>query len=54
MQQLGIPENYAEQFKGTDGRIINLPARPFFFSSVRLEYKKLLERIGRKINRNLK
>ena len=54
MQQLGIPESYADQFKGTDGRVVNLPARPFFFSSVRLEYKKLLERIGKKINRNLK
>jgi len=54
MSELGIPESYAMQFKGEGKREVNLPARPFFFSSVRLEYKKLLERIGRKINRNLK
>jgi HK97 gp10 family phage protein len=52
MSELGIPESY--QFKGEGKREVNLPARPFFFSSVRIEYKKLLERIGKKINRNLK
>jgi HK97 gp10 family phage protein len=54
MSELGIPESYAAQFKGEGKREVNLPARPFFFSSVRIEYKKLLERIGKKINRNLK
>jgi HK97 gp10 family phage protein len=54
MRELGIPESYAAQFKGEGKREVNLPARPFFFSSVRIEYKKLLERIGKKINRNLK
>ena len=33
---------------------IHLPARPFFFSSVRIEYKKLFERISKKIERKLK
>ena len=54
MSELGIPESYAAKFKGEGKREVNLPARPFFFSSVRMEYKKLLERIGKKINRNLK
>jgi hypothetical protein len=54
MKQLGIPEYYAEQFKGKDGRIVNLPARPFFFNAVRVEYKKMLDRIIKKINTKLK
>jgi len=54
MQELGIPESYAEQFRGTDGRIVNLPARPFFFSSVRIEYKKMLDRITKKIKNKLR
>jgi HK97 gp10 family phage protein len=33
---------------------IHLPARPFFFSAVRVEYKKLLERITKQINTKLK
>ena len=33
---------------------IHLPARPFFFSAVRVEYKKLLDRIIKKINTKLK
>lgn len=33
---------------------IHLPARPFFFSSVRIEYKKMLERITKKIKNKLR
>ena len=33
MLQLGIPASYAAQFKGKGIRDVNLPARPFFFSS---------------------
>ena len=33
---------------------INLPARPFFFNAVRVEYKKMLDRIVKKINTKLK
>lgn len=72
MQELGIPESYAAQFKGegftgqkpvffgkkTGWRMvqfpINLPARPFFFSAVRVEYKKMLDRITKQINTKLK
>lgn len=54
MQQLGIPESYAMQFKGEGKREVNLPARPFFFSSVRIEYKKMLDRITKKIKNKLR
>lgn len=72
MQQLGIPESYAAQFKGegfTGKRPvyfskqkmwrmvqfpIHLPARPFFFNAVRVEYKKMLDRITKQINTKLK
>mgnify|MGYP000559984435 CR=1 FL=1 len=43
MQQLGIPESYASQFRGDGKKNVNLPARPFFFSAVRVEYKKLFD-----------
>jgi len=33
---------------------IHLPARPFFFNAVRVEYKKMLERITKQINTKLK
>lgn len=72
MQELGIPESYAAQFrgKGFTGKRpvyfskqkmwrmvqfpIHLPARPFFFSAVRVEYKKMLDRITKQINTKLK
>ncbi len=54
MQELGIPESYAAQFKGEGKRNVNLPARPFFFNAVRIEYKKLFDRISKKIGKRLK
>jgi len=54
MAELGIPESYAAQFKGEGKRNVNLPARPFFFSAVRVEYKKLFDRISKKIGKRLK
>ena len=45
LKGLGIPESYAMQFKGKGIREVNLPARPFFFSSVRKELPKMLSRI---------
>lgn len=71
MRELGIPERYANQFRGEGftGQVpvnfgkkgwrmvqfpIHLPARPFFFSSVRIEYKKMLERITKKIENKLR
>jgi HK97 gp10 family phage protein len=54
MQQLGIPESYASQFRGDGKKNVNLPPRPFFFSAVRVEYKKLFDRISKKIEKRLK
>jgi HK97 gp10 family phage protein len=70
MQQLGIPASYANQFKGEGfvGQKpvkiknkwvmvqfpIHLRPRPFFFSAVRVEYKKLFDRISKKIEKRLK
>tara|TARA_R100000773_G_scaffold38195_1_gene33320 strand:- start:4548 stop:5000 length:453 start_codon:yes stop_codon:yes gene_type:complete len=51
MQELGIPDSYAAQFKGRGIKEVNLPARPFFFSSVRIEFKKMLDRVNDKLKR---
>ena len=41
MLQLGIPSGYAMQFKGKGIREVNLPARPFLFSSARKELRSV-------------
>ena len=51
MQQLGIPDSYAAQFKGKGIREVNLPARPFFFNSVRIELQKGLVRIKDRLDK---
>ena len=51
MQELGIPDSYAAQFKGRGIKEVNLPARPFFFSSVRTEFRKMLDRVNDKLKR---
>ena len=51
MQQLGIPDSYAAQFKGKGIRDVNLPARPFFFNSIRIELQKGLVRIQNKLDK---
>jgi hypothetical protein len=51
MQQLGIPDSYAAQFKGKGMREVNLPARPFFFNSIRIELQKGLVRIQNKLDK---
>jgi len=51
MQQLGIPDAYAAQFKGKGIREVNLPARPFFFNSIRIELQKGLVRIQNKLDK---
>jgi len=51
MLQLGIPKSYAEQFKANPlKKKTNLNARPFFFSSIRVELKNLLDRLDRRLN----
>ncbi len=54
MTQLGIPQSYAAQFKGKGIRDINLPARPFFFSSARIGFKNLLNRLNGEIKKAIK
>ena len=51
MVSLGIPPSYAMQFKGKGLREVNLPARPFLFSSARIEYNKLLNRLNNRIKK---
>ena len=45
LTELGLPASYAAKFKGKGIRDVNLPARPYFFSSIRFEFKKLLDRL---------
>lgn len=54
MVELGIPESYAAQFKGKGIREVNLPARPFFFSSARIGFKNLLNRLNGEIQKAIK
>lgn len=51
MLRLGIPPSYAEQFRGKTGRKVNLPPRPFFFSSARVGFNNLLNRLTGQINK---
>ena len=54
MLELGIPASYAEQFKGKGLRNVNLPPRPFFFSSAREGLKDLLVRLNNELNKAIK
>jgi len=54
MTELGIPPSYAAQFKGKGIRDVNLPARPFFFSSARIGFKNLLNRLNGEIKKAIK
>ena len=54
MLKLGIPSSYAAQFKGKGIRDVNLPARPFFFSSARIGFKNLLNRLNGEIKKAIK
>ena len=49
MLELGIPPSYAMQFKGKGIREVNLPARPFFFSSARIGFKNLYDRVNNRL-----
>jgi|TARA_R110000744_G_scaffold94462_3_gene182384 phage gpG-like protein len=51
MVALGIPPSYAMQFKGKGLREVNLPARPFLFSSARIEFNNLLNRLNNRIKK---
>ena len=45
MLEIGLPSSYAAKFKGKGIKEVNLPARPFFFNSIRVEFRKLLNRL---------
>ena len=49
MLELGIPSTYAMQFKGKGLREVNLPARPFLFSSARIGMRNLIDRLTKRI-----
>ena len=51
MKELGIPDAYAAQFKGKGIREVNLPPRPFFFSSARIGFNNMLKRIDKKLKK---
>jgi HK97 gp10 family phage protein len=51
MLELGIPSGYAAQFKGKGIKEVNLPARPFFFSSARVGFNNMLKRIEKQLKR---
>jgi phage gpG-like protein len=51
LEELGIPETYAMQFKGKGIKEVNLPPRPFFFTTIRRQLKLLLNRIDKKIKK---
>ena len=51
LTDLGLPASYAMQFKGKGIKEVNLPARPFFFSSVRFELARLLKRLDKTIKK---
>ena len=53
MIELGIPPSYAAQFKGKGIREVNLPARPFFFSSARVGFNNMLKRVDKKLKKLL-
>lgn len=53
MKELGIPDGYAAQFKGKGIRDVNLPARPFFFSSARVGFNNMLKRVDKKLKKLL-
>lgn len=51
MEELGIPASYAAQFKGKGIKEVNLPARPFFFSSLRIALAKGMIDINNRIKK---
>ena len=54
MLELGIPAEYAAQFKGKGIKDVNLPARPYFYSSARKGLQSLLLRLDRTIKKATK
>lgn len=53
LKKLGIPESYAMQFKGKGVKKVNLPARPYFFNTIRKQLRHLLKDIDTKLKKIL-
>ena len=52
LDELGIPESYAEQFRGK--KEVNLPARPYLYNSARQALREMLSNMNRKIKNIVK
>lgn len=51
LDRLGIDRSYSAQFKGKSQDRVHLPARPYFFNSVREELKDLMVRLENRIDK---
>ena len=49
LDELGIPQSYAAQFKGKGIKEVNLPARPYLYNSARQALHEMLSNMNRKI-----
>lgn len=52
LDELGIPESYAEQFRGK--KEVNLPPRPYLYNSARQALHEMLSNMNRKIKNIVK
>jgi len=50
LKELGLPVSYASQFKASPlKKATNISAKPFFFPSIRIEFRALLNRLEKRI-----
>ena len=54
LDELGIPQSYAAQFKGKGIKKVNLPARPYLYNSAREALREMLSNMNRKIKNIVK
>ena len=54
LDELGIPQSYAAQFKGKGIKKVNLPARPYLYNSARQALHEMLSNMNRKIKNIVK
>ena len=54
LDELGIPQSYAAQFKGKGIKEVNLPARPYLYNSARQALHEMLSNMNRKIKNIVK
>jgi phage gpG-like protein len=51
LKNAGFDESFSKKFLGKGIREVNLPARPFFFTSLRVEFRNLSDRLENKIKK---